>query len=221
MGSQMENRGVIRRRRAGCTLGLSLALAACIAGCINGGDKSADLIQAVADRDREIDSLHRKIKSLDDALADRDRQIEQLQRLGAGRLEKLFVVTRIRLGRHTGGYGSDPLRHEGIKVYLEPIDGDGSVVKAAGEVTIQLFDLTAGAGDTRLGAYEFALDDIGKYWYGGAFTNRYVFECPWGDRRPAQPEITVRAGFVDALTGKTFTAQTVCTVNLPPAETDQ
>ena len=71
-------------------------------------------------------------------LASDATQIETLQDLGGrDRLSKLFTVDRIELGHYTGGYQTgDHVGDAGIRVYLQPIDKQGSVLKAAGDVTI-------------------------------------------------------------------------------------
>ena len=65
------------------------------------------------------------------------------------RLEKLFHVKSINLGRHTGGTDMDGKPgDDGIKVFLLPTDAEGSVIKVAGSVTIQLFDLATDPGES-------------------------------------------------------------------------
>ena len=148
---------------------------------------------------------------------DQQKQIRVLQRLGEGRMEKLFHVRRIALGRYTGGADLDGVEgDDGIKVYLRPIDQEGSVVKAAGEVRIGLFDLAADPQDNLIGEYEFTVEQVSKQWSGGFMAYHFSFECPWKLAPPAHDEITVRVQFTDYLTGKVFTAQKLCKVKLPP-----
>ena len=148
---------------------------------------------------------------------DQQKQIRVLQRLGEGRMEKLFHVRRIALGRYTGGADLDGVEgDDGIKVYLRPIDQEGSVVKTAGEVRIGLFDLAADPQDNLIGEYEFTVEQVSKQWSGGFMAYHFSFECPWKLAPPARDEITVRVQFTDYLTGKVFTAQKLCKVKLPP-----
>ena len=56
----------------------------------------------------------------------------------------------------------------------------------------------------------------GATWaFSGFMTNYYSFICPWKSSPPAHEEITVRVEFVDYLTGKSFTAQKTCKLQLP------
>jgi len=145
------------------------------------------------------------------------KQIDSLQALGGPeRLKRLFHVRRIALGRYTGGVDLDGDEgDDGIKVYLRPIDADGSVIKAAGGVKIQLFDLAIEGKDNLIGRYEWTAEQISKQWSSGFMTYHFSFECPWKASPPAHDEITVRVEFTDYLTGKVLTAQKLCKVNLP------
>ncbi len=132
-------------------------------------------------------------------------------------MENLFHVTGITLGKYTAGVDLDGKgSHNGIRVYLTPIDRDGHAIKAAGAVKIQLFDLAA--KENLLVEYDFPVEKISERWAAGFMTYHYRFDCPW-PTPPEHEDITVRAEFTDYLTGKTFTAQKVCTVKLAPSAT--
>ena len=106
--------------------------------------------------------------------------------------------------------------HEGIKVFLRPLDADESVIKAAGDVKIQLYDLAAPKGRNLIGEYVWSAEKISQQWSSSAFTYHYSFECPWKKGAvPKHEEITVRVEFTDYLTGKVFSTQKICKVKLP------
>jgi hypothetical protein len=146
------------------------------------------------------------------------KQIDTLQSLGGQkRLGKLYLVQSVSLGRYTGGIDKDgKAGDDGIKVYLEPTDQAGSVIKAAGEVKVRLYDLAAAPSENLVGEFRFDVDEVAKHWSGGFGVYHYSFECLWGDKPPKHDEITVRVEFTDYLTGKTFSAapQMVCKVKL-------
>ncbi|HAU37472.1 MAG TPA: hypothetical protein DCX07_07100 [Phycisphaerales bacterium] len=151
------------------------------------------------------------------------KQIETLQALGEKRLQTLFHVERIELGRYTGGADFDSVEgDDGVKVYLRPIDRDGSVIKAAGTVKVQVFDLAADPKNNLVGEYAWDVEKVGKQWSSGFMTYHFSFDCPWKDAPPAHDELTIRVEFTDYLTGRSFTAQQACKVRLvakPPAAT--
>lgn len=168
--------------------------------------KTAALNQASVENDR-----------LAKQVAQQDERILSLLALGDKRLEKLFYVKSISLGDYTGGYDSDGKSgDDAIKVFLLPMDQYGSIIKAAGEVKIQLFDLAAPPAENLLGEYSFDVDQVGKSWASGFLTYHFSFVCPW-KVLPKHNQVTVRVEFVDYLTGRHFSAQKICTINLPPA----
>jgi len=143
------------------------------------------------------------------------KQIKTLQRLGDKRLEKLYHVTAIKLERLTGGadYDGKP-GDDGVTVYIQPVDQEGHVIKAAGEIRVELFDLANPDGQRRIGEYRFDVDHAPKHWHGRLMTHHYTVECRWRVRPPTHDEITVRVEFADYLTGRTFRTQKAVTVKL-------
>ncbi|MHC4982314.1 MAG: hypothetical protein ACYTF6_03995 [Planctomycetota bacterium] len=164
----------------------------------------------------KIVGLEESLQKLQTTRAEQREQIRTLQGLGEKRLERLYHVTAIRLGRYTGGIDTDGKPgHEGIKVYLQPIDQHGSVIKAAGDVEIQLYDLAKPAEKNLIGKYTWPVDEAAKQWSSGFVTYHYGFVCPWKNEPPKHEEITVRVQFTDYLTGKTFAAQKLCKIKRP------
>ena len=192
------------------------ALATVTVGCENLDFGAKDRQELEVAR-KNIEKLEEQNAQLRSVVSRQQDQIGLLLKLGEKRLEKIFHVTRIELGRYTGGIDLDGRSgHEGIKVFLRPLDADGGVIKAAGSVKIQFFDLAAPGEKNLIGRYAWGVDEISKYWSSSAFTYHYSFECPWKPAPPTHDKITVRVEFTDYLTGKTFTAQKVCEVKLPP-----
>jgi hypothetical protein len=192
-----------------------LALAAAsAAGCVD--DRLVQADAEVRQYREENAKLKADVRSRQQVIAEQQEQIRTLQALGEKRLDLLFHVSAIKLGRYTAGVDLDGKDgDDGVRVYLQPVDGDGHAIKAAGAVTIQLFDLAAKAEENLLGEYNYPAEEIAKNWSAGFLTYHYRFDCPWKSSPPTHPEITVRVAFTDYLTGKQFTAQKVCTVHLP------
>ena len=167
---------------------------------------------------RQNDQLKENVRDLRKTIAGQAEQIRTLQALGDKRLEMLFRVTEIKLGRYTAGVDLDDAEgDDGVRVYVSPRDDDGHTLKAAGAIRIQLFDLAAKPKDSLLGAFDFPAEGIGEHFYSGFLANHYKFDCRWKNA-PAHDEITVRVVFTDYLTGKKFTAQKVVTIALPAKE---
>lgn len=185
-----------------------------IGGCgpqDNGGSASTERLQ----NEKTIRQLREEVQQLRQQIDQQQQQITTLQHLGEKRLDLLFVPVRINLGRYTGGVDTNDLPgDDAIKVYLEPIDQTGDSIKAAGEVTVQLYDLAADSSENLIGEYHWNSEEIGSCWKGGLMSRYFALVCPWKEI-PANDEITVRVVFTDYLTGKTFSAQKTCKVSLP------
>jgi hypothetical protein len=158
-----------------------------------------------------------------DELARKDEQIAALQRLGPQkRLERLFTVNRIRLGPYCSGVDMDGKPgDDGVKAYIEPLDARGSAIKAAGEVSIQLYDLAAPPAETLIAACRFSPEDLANKWTTGLLSQHFSLECSWGKNVPAHSQLTLRAVFTDYLTGRSFSDQKVVNVTLPPTPSTQ
>jgi hypothetical protein len=173
---------------------------------------------------REISSLRETVKDKDNQLVAQKASIDELNRqLNVARsiseddLKRVFYPEQLVIDRLSGGadYDGRP-GDDGVTVYLKPVDREGDVIKVAGDLRIQLFDLAAAPGKNFIGEYFIPVDQIGKLWHGKLFTNHYTVKCPWPSGPPAHTEITIRAVFVDYLTKRVVSAQSTCQVRLPP-----
>lgn len=177
---------------------------------------------------QEAEQLQRALRDRDDRLAAQQATIDELtQQLGVARriseddLKRIYYPERLEIDRLTGGYELDGQPgDDGVTVYLKPIDRYGDVLKVAGDVVIQLYDLAAPPGENLIGQYPVGIDQLAKLWHGQLMTGHYTVKCPWPDaaHAPRNPEITVRAVFVDYLTKRVVSAQSTCTVKLRPAD---
>jgi len=170
----------------------------------------------------ENEQLRTSNEELHKQLLQRDEQILALQNLGDKRLGRLYTVRRITLGSGTGGANTDDKPgDDAVKVNVAPIDQHGSVLKAAGSVKVQVFDLAAPEGKNLLAERDYDPNAAAKNWSSGLFSSYYGFTLPLPAAPPAHSELTVRAEFTEYLTGKTFTTQQVIKVALPPKPTTQ
>ncbi|MCP4247486.1 MAG: hypothetical protein GY778_10600 [bacterium] len=162
----------------------------------------------------ELTQVNRRLEGellvRDGEIAQFEQQIETLQALGPDRLDGLFVVQRIELASLTGGADYDGVPgDDGVTVFLRPLDADGHVLKAAGEIIVDLLDTTVPGEPKSLARYvtnEPA--ELRKLWHGGFMTDHYTIRCPWAPATalPASREVDVKVTFYDFLTGRRFTA---------------
>lgn len=197
-------------------LGLALPIAAVIlAGCVSQSKPSADLLVRNSRLESELRQARQTIDVQQGAIKELQAQADTLSELGSDdRLEHLFQVDKISLGRYTGGTKlDDEPGDDGVRVYLTPQDADGRTVTAAGSVEIEVFDLAV-KDEPLLMTYSFDVAQAKEHWQSGALANHYNFTCPWKENPPAGDEVTIRVTFTDYLTGKTLTATTQCSIQL-------
>ena len=175
---------------------------------------------------KENQQLQGQVAQLKRQLAAKDAQISGLsERTGTvpvlepGRLDALFTCHAIRVGRLTGGADLDGAKpgHEGFKIYVNTLDQHGDMIKSAGSFVVEAFDLSGGQ-PSRLGHWEFPVEKAQENWHSFLTRYEYVLTCPWQERPPRQPDVTVRVTFTDELTGRKFTEQRVAKVQPPPSQ---
>ena len=81
---------------------------------------------------------------------------------------------------------------EGLSVMLIPVDAHGDLVKLAGEVELDLFDMTLEADQQRLGKWKFTLDEVRSHWHSGFISSGYLFQVDW-QKLPVASELTLHA----------------------------
>jgi hypothetical protein len=187
------------------------AIAVALAGC--GPSKPS----VVAPMQKEINSLQAEVQQLQQRVANQQetienqrKQIASLQQLGTRRPARLAPAEGIKFASLSGGYDQDgDGTHDGVVVYVQVYDADGDVLKAPGELTIRLFDLTNPAGPKLIRQCEWNSEQLRKIWSGRLMTDHFTARCPWPEGYQPPRQVTVQAQFLDYVTGKTFTQQAV------------
>lgn len=176
---------------------------------------------------REVSELRDTLRKKDDELGAKSATIDQLHRqLAVARsiseddLKQIFYPEKLVIDPLSGGadYDSKP-GDDGVTVYLQPVDRYGDVVKVPGDITIELYDLAAPPERKLIGEYHVPVDQVAKLWRGKLLAQHFAIKCPWAGRIPQNPELTIRAIFVDYLTKRVVSAQTTCKLKRPPGDT--
>lgn len=199
--------------------GAFLPALACVllAGC-NTGDEAYRQIaaenQQLKDKAQKLEDQN---KTLTHERDDLQARMDTLMKAGGLRLSAIPQVSSIEIGKWTGGYATsrNVKGNDSVKVYIIPTDATGTALKAPGSLTVRLFDLAAPQGQELVGQIQLTAAEMDQHWFSGAFmTYHYSVVCPF-TRIPQHKDITVRAEFVDYVTGKTFNAVTTITVEKP------
>ena len=195
---------------------VSAALTGCRGMDIFQQDKKLKQLTADLQASRAETELARKdAHDAKSQLAAQKKRIDTLVAIGPDRLQKLYYPTSLKLGQYTGGADLDGQPgDDGVKVFLRPNDANGDTIKAAGSVSIQLYDLALGSDKTLIGEYKWSVEELAKAFSSGFIAYHYTLTCPWKNGQPKHDQITMRLEFVDYITGKTLSIQKLCKVDL-------
>ena len=172
-------------------------------------DQNRALQTTLAARETTITDLHQQLAA----------QTPRIATLPPERLDELLLPTRVELQHATDASSFDqagPL--QGYRVYFRPLTDGGQPLALTGTVTIEAFDLAITTGAQRIGRWTFTPHQIKDFWYAGFGLNHFAVNCPW-DKPPQHDQITFKITFVDALTGRMMTDQTLVRLHLKPAAT--
>ncbi len=203
-----------RIRRTAFTMSAALIIGP-LAGCP--GPTVAGLQAEIARKDERLGRQDQQLAAHGSTIQELRRRLLRAQGLDPDRWERAFRPVDLTIASLSGGadYDGKP-GDDGVTVYLRPIDRDGDVVKVAGEIRVQLYDLANPDGRQLIGEYRVPADKSGEIWYGKLMTQHFTVKCPWPSAPPKHEEITIRAMIVDGLTGNVMTAQGTCKVELAP-----
>lgn len=193
-----------------------LFCALALAGCGRPNQENIRLRKFNQSLENRIEDLEKQLAADRATIAGLKDRIGTVPTLPESRLEEMFTVHGIELGRLSGGTDIDPQRpgDEGIKVYLRPVDASGEALKATGWVTVELFDLNL-PSDNRIGRWEFSPEQLKSMWRSFAVLEDFVIVMPW-QKVPQSRSLLVNVIFRDALTQRLFRAQKGITVDWPP-----
>ncbi len=104
------------------------------------------------------------------------------------RLAGVKINTLLSGGQDRDGQPGDDL----LVALISPHDEQGDLVKIAGEVEIEAYDMTRPGDDKRVGRWTFDTEQAAKAWHSGFVGAGLQFELPWQEV-PANKELLVHA----------------------------
>jgi hypothetical protein len=189
---------------------LTLCILAASIGC--GGDDTA--IISMSDQLE----LTRKEKSkladqLEKSRADNEQLKKQIKTLSGTREQATFddihIIERVEITSYTNLYDkNDDGKMDTLIVYLKPSDAQADIIKASGEVDVELWDLSKPGAEAQLGKWHIKPDELKKLWFATLVTINYrlTFDVTGKIEKYDEP-LTVKVTFTDHLSGKTFKEQ--------------
>jgi hypothetical protein len=143
------------------------------------------------------------------------KQAESLSKLpGDKRADAIYHLKSIKIGRYTNFYDEDKTPgatgKKNLVVYVEPIDEMGDVIKAAGTIDVQLWDLNKKESEARLAQWQIEPNELKKLWLDGMLSSSYrlSFDAAGIVDKFDKP-LTIKVNFTDYLSGMTFTEQLI------------
>src|SRR5258708_6598399 len=205
-------------------IGMSVFLALCLSGCAHRGDVEV-LESELRKREQaqeglagELSQAREELKiARSDAANLRDQlTVARQVSLAPEQAEVLYRAEAIKFNMLlTSGQDRDKAPgDEGLSIMLMPVDAHGDLVKLAGEVEFELFDMTQSADQQRLGHWQFTIDEVREHWHRGFLSSGYMFQVDW-QGRPASPELTLHAR-LSVPDGRRFDTTTQVKVALAP-----
>lgn len=181
----------------------------CATGCGEGGSKEAVLTRQIEQLTHDKAQLTRQAEQCKSENQQLTRRMEALSALPKDKLDNPYRVERVKLTGYTNFYDKDKDgKKEKLIVYIQPIDSDGDIVKAAGAVEVQLWNLNNVNEKALLGRWRVEPGEMRKLWFATLITSNYRLTFDVGDKISGLAEpLTVKVTFTDYLTGQAFEEQ--------------
>ena len=136
--------------------------------------------------------------------------VAKLSGLPAGiDLSAIYELKSISFTKYTGLYDKDKDgRIDTLNVYLKPMDQDGDIIKAAGTVEVELWNLDPDQTQALLGRWRAEPAELRSMWYASLLTTNYrlSFKLPHFVSE-LDSTLTVKCRFTDLLSDRPFTIQ--------------
>ena len=126
--------------------------------------------------------------------------------------ENLYSLQNIEIGKYTGFFDKDKDgTKEKLIVYIEPIDEQGDVIKAAADIEVELWDLNKTDGSALLAKWPpVKPDELKNLWFDSMLKINYRLTYDITDIVKSFDEpLTVKVTFTDYLSGNVFKKQKV------------
>ena len=190
----------------------SCAFICLVAGCEETGSQKPSLDERLYLLEQEKTQLAHQVEQSNAEKEQLKKQIQVLSDLQPQvKPEDIYDLQRIKITRYTNFYDKDKDgKKEKLIVYIQPMDTSGDIIKAAGTVDVQLWDLNRADGEALLGQWHVAADELRKLWFATLITINYrlTFDVTGIVDKFDEP-LTVKVTFTDYLSGKVFKEQRV------------
>lgn len=195
-----------------CTLSSILCFLAFVAGCDNTYTESPlqERVESLTIQQKQLES------QLEQSTAENEQLQKQIHTLSGLpeqlKGENLYSIQNVEIGKYTGLFDKDKDgTKEKLIVYIEPIDEQGDIIKAAADVEVELWDLSKTDGSALLAKWPpVKPNELKKLWFDSMLKINYRLTFDVTDIVKSFDEpLTVKVTFTDYLSGKVFKKQKV------------
>ncbi len=182
-----------------------------LSGCATGSARKHPLELKVRDLERQKAELAEQLEQCRIGTEQLKAQVRALSALPKEKRENFYGLQAVKITRLTDFYDKDEDgKREKLIVYLQPVDRTGDIIKAAGSVHVQLWNLNKPSDQALLSEWQVPPAELQKLWFDTLVSASYrlTFDAPVTAEAMAQL-LTVKVTFSDYLTGEIFTAQQV------------
>ena len=195
-----------------CTLSSILCFLAFVAGCDNTYTESPlqERVESLTIQQKQLESQLERSTSENEKLQKQIHTLSGLPEQLKG--ENLYSIQNVEIGKYTGFFDKDKDgTKEKLIVYIEPIDEQGDIIKAAADVEVELWDLSKTDGSALLAKWPpVKPDELKKLWFDSMLKINYRLTFDVTDIVKSFDEpLTVKVTFTDYLSGKVFKKQKV------------
>jgi len=189
-----------------------LCYLAFVAGCSDAYTESPlqERVETLTIQQKQLESQLEKSTAENEQLRKQIHTLSGLPEQLKG--ENLYSVQNIEIGKYTGFFDKDKDgRKEKLIVYIEPIDEQGDVIKAAADIEVELWDLNKTDGGALLAKWPpVKPDELKNLWFASMLKVNYRLTFDITDKVESFDEpLTVTVTFTDYLSGKVFKKQKV------------
>ena len=195
-----------------CTLSSILCFLAFVAGCDNTYTESPlqERVETLTIQQKQLESQLERSTSENEKLQKQIHTLSGMPEQLKG--ENLYSIQNVEIGKYTGLFDKDKDgTKEKLIVYIEPIDEQGDIIKAAADVEVELWDLSKTDGSALLAKWPpVKPNELKKLWFDSMLKINYRLTFDVTDIVKSFDEpLTVKVTFTDYLSGKVFKKQKV------------
>lgn len=145
-------------------------LTLCVLAAVTGCSSDTEIISMSDQLELTRKEKSKLADQLEKSRADNEQLKKQIKTLSGTREQATFDdihrIEKVEITRYTNLYDkNDDGKMDTLIVYLKPSDAQADIIKAPGEVDIELWDLNKPGIEAKLGKWHVKPDELKKLWF--------------------------------------------------------